>query len=220
MKYVWTHDAFRVGEDGPTHQPIEQEAQIRLMEKLKNHHGENSMLVLRPADAEETTVAWQMALENTTTPSALILSRQNIKNLPGSNYEQALKAKKGAYIVEKDAETPDVVLLASGSEVATLVAGAEKLRAEKGLKLQIVSVISEGVFRNQDAAYQAEVLPVDVPRFGMTAGLPVTLEGLVGANGTVWGLDHFGYSGPYTVLDEKFGFTADNVFNQVVDMLK
>ncbi len=220
VKYVWTHDAFRVGEDGPTHQPIEQEAQIRLMEKLKNHHGENSMLVLRPADAEETTVAWQMALENTTTPSALILSRQNIKNLPGSNYEQALKAKKGAYIVEKDAETPDVVLLASGSEVATLVAGAEKLRAEKGLKLQIVSVISEGVFRNQDKAYQNEVLPVDVPRFGMTAGLPVTLEGLVGANGTVWGLDHFGYSGPYTVLDEKFGFTADNVFNQVVDMLK
>ncbi len=220
VKYVWTHDAFRVGEDGPTHQPIEQEAQIRLMEKLKNHHGANSMLVLRPADAEETTVAWEMALENTTTPSALILSRQNIVNLPGSNYEQALKAKKGAYVVEKDAETPDVVLLASGSEVATLVAGAEKLRAEKGLRIQIVSVISEGVFRNQDEAYQAEVLPVDVPRFGMTAGLPVTLEGLVGANGTVWGLDHFGYSGPYTVLDEKFGFTADNVFNQVVDMLK
>ncbi len=219
VKYVWTHDAFRVGEDGPTHQPIEQEAQIRLMEKLKNHHGDNSMLVLRPADAEETTVAWQMALENTKTPSALILSRQNIKNLPGSNYEQALKAKKGAYIVEKDAGTPDIVLLASGSEVATLVAGAEKLRAEKGLKIQIVSVISEGVFRNQDEAYQTEVLPVDVPRFGMTAGLPVTLEGLVGANGSVWGLDHFGFSGPYTVLDEKFGFTADNVYEQVTKLL-
>ncbi len=219
VKYVWTHDAFRVGEDGPTHQPIEQEAQIRLMEKLKNHHGDNSMLVLRPADAEETTVAWQMAIENTKTPSALILSRQNIKNLPGSNYEQALKAKKGAYIVEKDAGTPDIVLLASGSEVATLVAGAEKLRAEKGLKVQIVSVISEGVFRNQDEAYQTEVLPVDVPRFGMTAGLPVTLEGLVGANGTVWGLDHFGFSGPYTVLDEKFGFTADNVYEQVTKLL-
>ncbi len=219
VKYVWTHDAFRVGEDGPTHQPIEQEAQIRLMEKLKNHHGDNSMLVLRPADAEETTVAWQMALENTKTPSALILSRQNIKNLPGSNYEQALKAKKGAYIVEKDAGAPDIVLLASGSEVATLVAGAEKLRAEKGLKIQIVSVISEGVFRNQDEAYQTEVLPVDVPRFGMTAGLPVTLEGLVGANGSVWGLDHFGFSGPYTVLDEKFGFTADNVYEQVTKLL-
>ena len=219
VKYVWTHDAFRVVEDGPTHQPIEQEAQIRLMEKLKNHHGDNSMMVLRPADAEESTVAWEMALNNTQTPTALILSRQNIKNLPGSNYQQALQAKKGAYIVEKDAEKPDVVLLASGSEVATLVEGAIKLRADKGLKIQIVSVISEGVFRNQDEAYQTEVLPTDVPRFGLTAGLPVTLEGLVGANGAVWGLDHFGYSGPYTVLDEKFGFTAENVFNKVVEML-
>ncbi|TLX72127.1 transketolase [Labilibacter sediminis] len=219
VKYVWTHDAFRVGEDGPTHQPIEQEAQIRLMEKLKNHDGDNSMLVLRPADVEETTVAWEMGLKNTKTPTALILSRQNVKNLPGSNYEQATQAKKGAYIVEKD-ENPDVVLLASGSEVSTLVDGAAKLRAEKGLKVQIVSVISEGLFRNQDAAYQTEVLPVDVPRFGLTAGLPVTLEGLVGQDGAVWGLDTFGYSGPYTVLDEKFGFTADNVFNQVVELLK
>lgn len=220
VKYVWTHDAFRVGEDGPTHQPVEQEAQIRLMEKMKNHHGDNAMLVLRPADAEETTVAWEMALNNTSTPSALILSRQNITNLPGSNYKQALQAKKGAYIVEKDAGTLDAVLVASGSEVATLIAGAEKLRTEKGLKLQIVSVISEGVFRNQDETYQAEVLPADVPRFGLTAGLPVTLEGLVGQNGKVWGLDHFGYSAPYTVLDDKFGFTADNVFNQVVELLK
>jgi len=220
VKYVWTHDAFRVGEDGPTHQPIEQEAQIRLMEKLKNHHGDNSMLVLRPADVEETTVAWEMALNNTNTPTALILSRQNIKNLPESNYEKALQAKKGAYIVEKDDAKPDVVLLASGSEVATLVEGAVKLRAEKGLKVQIVSVISEGLFRNQDKAYQAEVLPADVPRFGLTAGLSVTLEGLVGMNGTVWGLNNFGFSGPYTVLDEKFGFTAENVFNQVVEMLK
>ncbi|MGQ1787966.1 MULTISPECIES: transketolase family protein [unclassified Saccharicrinis] len=219
VKYVWTHDAFRVGEDGPTHQPVEQEAQIRLMEKLKNHHGDNSMMVLRPADAEEGTVAWEMALNNTKTPTALILSRQNIKNLPGSSYEQALQAKRGAYIVEKDAGTPDVVLLASGSEVSTLVEGAAKLREEKGFKIQIVSVISEGVFRNQDEAYQAEVLPVNVPRFGLTAGLPVTLEGLVGAKGSVWGLDHFGYSSPYTVLDEEFGFTGENVFNKVVEMM-
>ena len=220
VKYVWTHDAFRVGEDGPTHQPIEQEAQIRLMEKLKNHHGKNSMLVLRPADSNETTVGWEMALNNTNSPSALILSRQNITNLPGSSYEQAQKAQKGAYIVEKDAGKPDIVLLASGSEVSTLVSGAEKLKAEKGLKVQIVSVISEGLFRNQDKAYQDEVLPVDVPRFGLTAGLPVTLEGLVGSNGSVWGLDHFGYSAPYTVLDEKFGFTGENVFNKVVEMMQ
>ena len=219
VKYIWTHDAFRVGEDGPTHQPIEQEAQIRLLEKLKNHHGDNSMLVLRPADVNEGTVAWKMAMENTKTPTALILSRQNIPNLPGSSYEMALQAEKGAYIVEKDADTPDVVLLASGSEVSTLADGAKLLREQKGLKVNVVSVISEGLFRNQDAAYQTSVLPVDAPRFGMTAGLPVTLEGLVGSNGKVWGLDHFGYSAPYTVLDEKFGFTGQNVFNQVIEML-
>ncbi|SMO61720.1 transketolase [Saccharicrinis carchari] len=219
VKYVWTHDAFRVGEDGPTHQPVEQEAQIRLMEKLKNHDGENSMLVLRPADVQEATVAWEMALKNTSTPTALILSRQNIKDLPGSDYKKASQAKKGAYIVHKDAGVPDVVLLASGSEVSTLVDGAERLRAEKGLKVQIVSVISEGLFRNQDKAYQAEILPLNVPRFGLTAGLPVTLEGLVGANGTVFGLDHFGFSAHYEVLDNKFGFTGENVFNKVVELL-
>jgi len=220
VKYIWTHDAFRVGEDGPTHQPIEQEAQIRLMEKLQNHHGQNSMLVVRPADVNEGTVAWKMAMENTTTPTALILSRQNIPNLPGSSYEMALQAEKGAYIVEKDADTPDVVLLASGSEVATLVDGAKLLREQKGLKVNVVSVISEGLFRTQDVAYQNAILPVATPRFGMTAGLTVTLEGLVGANGKVWGLNHFGYSAPYTVLDKEFGFTGENVFNQVVEMLR
>lgn len=221
VKFVWTHDAFRVGEDGPTHQPVEQEAQIRLMEKLKNHHGANSTLVLRPADAAETTVAWKMALENTTTPSALILSRQNIKNLPaeGDAYESALQAEKGAYIVEAAAGTPDVVLLASGSEVATLVDGAALLREKDGLKVQVVSVPSEGVFRNQPKEYQDAVLPVGVPRFGMTAGLPVTLEGLVGENGKVWGLDSFGFSAPYTVLDEKLGFNGENVYQQVKEML-
>ncbi|MCU4177005.1 transketolase family protein [Carboxylicivirga sp. N1Y90] len=219
VKYVWTHDAFRVGEDGPTHQPIEQEAQIRLMEKLQNHNGENSMLVVRPADVNEGTVAWKMAMENTSTPTALILSRQNINNLPNSSYQNALQAEKGAYIVEKDADTPDIVLLASGSEVSTLVDGAKLLREEKGLKVNVVSVISEGLFRTQDLAYQNEILPVSTPRFGMTAGLPVTLEGLVGANGKVWGLNHFGYSAPYTVLDKEFGFTGENVVKQVTEIL-
>ncbi|MCU4163158.1 transketolase family protein [Carboxylicivirga caseinilyticus] len=219
VKYVWTHDAFRVGEDGPTHQPIEQEAQIRLMEKLQNHHGQNSMLVVRPADADETTVAWKMAMENTNTPTALILSRQNITQLPNGSYQTALQAEKGAYIVEKDADQPDIVLLASGSEVSTLVEGAKLLRAQKGLKVNVVSVISEGLFRNQDATYQEAVLPVNVKRFGMTAGLAVTLEGLVGANGKVWGLNHFGYSAPYTVLDKEFGFTGENVLKQVTELL-
>ena len=158
VKFIWTHDAFRVGEDGPTHEPVEQEAQIRLMEKLKNHKGNNSMLVLRPADANECTVAYKMALENTHTPTAFILSRQNIKNLPGSSYKQALQAQKGAYIVSCDGKY-DVILLASGSEVSTLVEGAELLRKD-GIKLRVVSVPSEGLFRNQSPAYQEEVLPV------------------------------------------------------------
>ncbi|PWJ41900.1 transketolase family protein [Sediminitomix flava] len=214
VKYVWTHDAFRVGEDGPTHQPIEHEAQIRLMERLQNHHGENSMLALRPSDAEETTVAWEMALKNTATPSALILSRQNIKNLPvveGTRCEAAQGARKGAYVVT-DVENPDILLLGSGSEVATLVAGAELLTE---YKVKIVAVPSEGLFRKQDKAYQAEVLPAGVPKLGLTAGLPVTLLELVGENGKVCGLDHFGYSAPAGVLDEKFGFTAAHVANEV-----
>ena len=221
VKYVWTHDAFRVGEDGPTHQPVEQEAQIRLMEKLKNHHGENSMLVLRPADANETTVAWKMALENISTPTALILSRQNITNLPveGNRYQAALQAEKGAYIVQKPDGKPDVVLVASGSEVATLVEGAKLLKEKDGLKVQVVSVPSEGLFRSQSKEYQNNVLPIGIPRFGMTAGLPVTLEGLVGENGKVWGLESFGFSAPYTVLDNKLGFNGENVYNQVKEML-
>ena len=216
VKFIWTHDAFRVGEDGPTHEPVEQEAQIRLMEKLKNHHGKNSMLVLRPADADETTACWKLAMENTDTPSALILSRQNITKLPaGTDYSQAAK---GAYIVAGSDENPDVILVASGSEVATLVAGAELLRAE-GVKVRIVSAPSEGLFRSQCPKYQESVLPKGAKIFGLTAGLPVNLEGLVGANGKVFGLESFGFSAPYKVLDEKLGFTAQNVYDQVKAML-
>lgn len=218
VKFIWTHDAFRVGEDGPTHEPVEQEAQIRLMEKLKNHHGKNSMLVLRPADVQETTVAYQLALENTTTPTGFILSRQNIVDLPGTSYAQASKAAQGAYVVECDGN-PDIVLLASGSEVATLVEGAALLRKD-GIKVRIVSVPSEGLFRSQSAEYQSSVLPVGVKRFGMTAGLPVNLLGLVGENGSIWGLESFGFSAPYKVLDEKLGFTGVNVYNQVKSLLK
>jgi len=221
VKYVWTHDAFRVGEDGPTHQPVEQEAQIRLMEKLKNHSGKNSVMVLRPADSNETTVAWKMAIENTNTPTALILSRQNIENLPvkGNAYESALQAEKGAYIVLKSAERSDVVLVASGSEVSTLVEGAGLLSERDGLKVQVVSAPSEGLFRNQSIEYQESILPTGIPRFGLTAGLPVTLAGLVGENGKTWGLETFGFSAPYKVLDEKLGFNGENVYKQVKEMI-
>ena len=216
VKFIWTHDAFRVGEDGPTHEPVEQEAQIRLMEKLKNHSGKNSMLVLRPADAEETTVCWRLAMENTTTPSALILSRQNIDMLPeGNDYNQA---EKGAYVVAGSDENYDVILLASGSEVSTLEAGAKLLKAD-GINVRVVSVPSEGLFRSQSKEYQQSVLPAGKKKFGMTAGLPVTLEGLVGADGTIWGLESFGFSAPYKVLDEKLGYTGENVYKQVKALL-
>ena len=172
------------------------------------------MLVLRPADAEETTMAWRLALENTSTPSALILSRQDIPALPVQDFEGF---SHGAYIVAKD-DDPQVVLLASGSEVATLLEGAAKLR-EQGIRTQVVSVPSEGLFRKQSKEYQDAVLPPALPRFGMTAGLPVTLQGLVGANGKVWGLSSFGFSAPYKILDQKLGFTADNVCEQVKQIL-
>ncbi len=217
VKYIWTHDAFRVGEDGPTHQPVEQEAQLRLLEHLKNHHGDNSMVVLRPADATETTVAWKIALENKKSPSALILSRQNIKDLPSDNnnrYADALKSEKGAYIVQDCAGEPDVILIASGSEVSTLVEGALLIRKDN-LKVRIISAPSEGLFRNQTEEYRNLLIPENVPVFGLTAGLPITLRGLVGPAGMVFGMDHFGYSAPYKVLDEKFGFTAENVYKQV-----
>lgn len=213
VKYIWTHDAFRVGEDGPTHEPVEQEAQIRLMEKLKNHDGNNSMLVLRPADVHETTVAWKLAYENTQSPTALILSRQNINNLPDNSYTKSLKIEQGGYIV-KDHDAYDVILIASGSEVSTLMEGAELLSRE-GINARVVSVPSEGLFRTQSKQYQDSILPKEALKFGLTAGLSVTLQGLVGDEGYIWGLDSFGFSAPYKVLDEKLGFTPENIFQQV-----
>ena len=221
VKFVWSHDAFRVGEDGPTHQPIEHEAQVRLLEELKNHAGRNSMLVLRPADAAETTVAWKMAMENVHTPTALVLSRQNVTDLPsesGNRFADAMGALKGGYVVAKE-ENPDVVLVGNGSEVSTLVAANELLKA-KGVKAQIVSIPSIGLFLNQDCDYRESVIPSDKPVFGLTAGLPSTLYRVVGANGTVFGLDHFGESAPYKVLDDKFGFTAEKVSMEIEKFLE
>lgn len=221
VRYVWTHDAFRVGEDGPTHQPVEQEAQIRLMEHLKNHHGENSMLVLRPADAIETNIAWKLALGNRTTPTALILSRQNIKTLPATGTtraEAAAMASKGAYIVSGTSAAPDVILVASGSEVATLVE-ADTLLASEGIRTRIVSAPSEGLFRMQDKVYRESVITPGIPVFCLTAGLPVTMLGLAGSDGKVFGLESFGFSASYKVLDEKLGFTGENIANEVKKFL-
>ena len=212
IKFIWSHDAFRVGEDGPTHEPVEQEAQIRLMEKLKNHHGRDSVRVFRPADADETTVCWQMAMENMDTPTALVLSRQNVTKLPTDNdYSQA---RRGAYVVAGSDDDFDIILLASGSEVSTLEAAAELLHKDN-LRVRIVSVPSEGLFRSQTPEYQEKILPHGSKIFGLTAGLPVTLEGLVGAEGRVFGLPSFGFSAPYKVLDEKLGFTGEHIYKEV-----
>ena len=217
--YIWTHDSFRVGEDGPTHQPIEQEAQIRLMEHLHNHHGERSMVVLRPADSEDTIAAWKIALEEQR-PVALILSRQDIKNLPtlsSSRRDEAMQSAKGAYIV-MDSAKPKVVMIASGSEVSTLVEGAELLKKE-GINVRVVDVPSEGLFRDQPKSYQEAVIPQDALRYGMTSGLPVTLLGLVGSMENIHGLNHFGHSAPYKVLDKQFGYNGETVYNEVMKLL-
>ena len=154
-------------------------------------------------------------MENTDSPTGLICSRQNVTNLPeGTNYEEAAK---GSYIV-KDDKDYDVILLASGSEVSTLVAGAELL-AKDGIKTRIVSVPSEGLFRTQSKEYQESVLPTGAKIFGLTAGIPANLYTLVGHNGKVWGMESFGFSAPFKVLDEKLGFNAENVYNQVKEML-
>lgn len=216
VKFIWTHDAFRVGEDGPTHEPVEQEAQIRLMEKLKNHAGRDSVRVFRPADADETTVCWAMAMENTHTPTALILSRQGIAALPAGNDDE--QARKGAYIVAGSDPHPDVILVASGSEVSTLEAGTALLRKD-GIRVRVVSAPSEGLFRTQPTDYQEQVLPHEARIFGLTAGLPVTLLGLVGSRGRIFGMESFGFSAPYKVLDEKLGYTAENVYRQVKSYL-
>ncbi len=225
VKFIWTHDAFRVGEDGPTHEPVEQEAQIRLMEELKNHSGRNSVLVLRPADSAECTVAWKMAMENTLTPTALILSRQNITDLPSQHgndyaarYNDALQAQKGAYILYKD-ENPHMVLVGNGSEVATLVEAANIIKAQQDFKVQIVSIPSIGLFKNQPMEYQNEVIPPHLPAFGLTAGLPSTLHSVVN-NGDIFGLDHFGASAPYKILDQKFGFSPQNIASEIQKTLK
>jgi transketolase len=224
VKYVFTHDSFRVGEDGPTHQPVEQEMQLRLLEQLKNHRGDHSLLVLRPADTAETIASWKIAMENKKSPTALILSRQNIKDIPPrhsvSRLEQARQVFKGAYLCLETAGKPDVILLANGSEVSTLVDCARILETEAGIHASVVSAPSEGLFRLQEKSYRESVIPEGIPVFGLTAGLPVTLQGLAGCMGKVFGLGHFGFSAPYQALDEQFGFTPEKVALEVKAFLK
>lgn len=220
VKYIWTHDSFRVGEDGPTHEPVEQEAQIRLLEEVHNFAGRPSLLALRPADAAESSVCWDMAMHNDASPTALILSRQDIKDLPavsGDRKADAEQARRGGYVVV-DAPDPKLVLVANGSEVSLLCEVAEKLAAD-GVAVRVVSMPSIGLFNEQSAKYRESILPASATHYGLTAGLPSTLRAIRGFNGEVFGLARFGASAPYKVLDEKFGFTADNIYNEVKKVL-
>ncbi|MDR2728317.1 MAG: transketolase [Chitinispirillales bacterium] len=224
VKYIWSHDTFRVGEDGPTHQPIEHEMQVRLLEKMANLHGKRSMLALRPADAAETTAAWKMALENFNGPTALILSRQVMTDLPvktgePSRFLAAQGANKGAYAVI-ECDKPDLILIANGAEVITCIESAEVLAQNNGLKVRVISMPSVGLFKEQSAEYREKLLPLGVPVMGLTAGLPVNFLEAAGPFGKVIGLERFGASAPFNVLEEKFGFTADNVTKQALTYLK
>lgn len=223
VKYVFSHDAFRVGEDGPTHQPVEHEAQVRLLEQMDNLEGHASILVMRPADSAETIACWSMAMENTQSPSVLILSRQDLHDIPamnGNRMVEAHAARHGGYLVKKCEAKPDVTLVANGSEVSLLIDVAAALEA-KGIHANVASVPSIGLFERQTLEYKESVLPTGGTRFGLTAGLPSVLYPLMLDAGKwqVYGLERFGASAPYKVLDEKFGYTTDNITARVLKML-
>ncbi len=223
VKFIWTHDSFRVGEDGPTHEPVEQEAQIRLLEEIKNPTGENSMLVLRPADSAETTVAWKMAMENTETPTGLILTRQDVKDIPsqsGNRYADAQMIQKGGYVIYKD-ENPQIVLVGNGSDVSTLYDAAQILKKDNNIRVMIASIPSTGLFNQQNEEYRNSVIPPQLPQFGLTSGLSSVLRSVVhGAKSKIYGFDRFGASAPYKVLEEKFGFTPENIANKICEFLE
>jgi len=211
--YVFTHDSIALGEDGPTHQPIEHVASLRAIPHLD---------VIRPADANETVYAWKVAIESRTRPTALILSRQNLPTLDRKQYASAENLAKGAYIL-KDADNgkPDVILMASGSEVSLIVEAAEQLKKE-GLQVRLVSFPSWELFEAQDKAYQESVLPKAVTRrLAVEAGVPQGWERYVGDNGNIIAINNeFGVSAPADEALKHFGFTADNVAARAKALVK
>jgi len=206
--YIFTHDSIFVGEDGPTHEPIEQAASLRCMP---------GVTVIRPADTAETIAAWVVALENKSGPTALLLSRQNLDPVH-DNCRKAAGLSKGAYIVT-DVAKPDLLLIASGSEVPTCQKAAATL-AESGIKARVISMPSFELFDAQDKAYRDSILPPSVKkRVVVEAGTTFGWHKYAGDDGIVIGLDHFGASGPYKVLAEKFGFTPENVAAKTAEYL-
>ena len=202
VTYVLTHDSIGLGEDGPTHQPVEHIASLRLIPNLN---------IWRPCDQQETLVAWRSAL-NPGTPTVLALSRQG---LPEQKRDEATRKAiaKGGYILEADGKNPDLNLVATGSEVALITAAAARLR-EEGLRVQVVSMPCLDLYQQQDAAYRAAVLPKGVPTVVVEAGVTLPWRGISGDRGTVIGIDTFGASAPAGELFPLYGLTVDNIIAQ------
>ena len=218
--FLWTHDSFRVGEDGPTHQPIEHEAQLRLLEQVRNFKGKPSLLALRPGDSEEVRVAWKMAMDTVDRPTALVFSRQDLVDSVSDNGDRKANAQgalRGGYVVSGEV-APKLVLLANGSELGLAHQTAELLRAE-GVATRVVSLPSVGLFLEQDAAYRESVLPFGTPVLAITAGLSCVFRGLEGPLGEVVCLERFGASANFKVLDQKFGFTPEAMLGRAKSYL-
>ena len=206
--YVFTHDSVGVGEDGPTHQPIEQTATLRMVPNLD---------VWRPCDSVEAFVAWRTAIEHKATPTALILTRQNLPH-QARDAAQVAAIAKGGYVLKDCAGAPQAVIIATGSEVALAVAAQAKL-AEQGIAVRVVSLPSSFAFEQQDAAYRASVLPRGIPRVAVEAGVTGYWRQYVGLEGAVVGIDRFGECGPATQVFEYLGITADKVVAAVKDVI-
>jgi transketolase len=209
--YVFTHDSIGVGEDGPTHQPVEQLAALRAIPRL---------IVIRPGDANETSVAWQIAIENRACPVALVLTRQNVPTIDRSQFAPAEGLRKGAYVLaDAPGGKPDILLIATGSEVSLALAAREKL-SDQGILARVVSMPSWELFDQQPQAYRDEVLPSSIrARVAVEAGLPHGWHRYVGAAGHVIGVEGFGASAPGNVVMEKFGFTVENVITVAKEQL-
>jgi transketolase len=207
--YVFTHDSIAVGEDGPTHQPIEHVASLRAIPNLT---------VIRPADANETAEAWRMALITCNGPTALILSRQNLPILAGEGYQTGVA--KGAYVVADCEGKPDLILIATGSEVAVTIKAKTELD-KQGVKVRVISMPSWELFDRMPESYRDEILPPDVHRrIAVEAGIPMGWEKYVGSKGTIIGISGFGASAPGNVVMEKYGFTVENIVEKALACLK
>lgn len=210
--YVLTHDSIGLGEDGPTHQPIEHLAALRAMPNLT---------VIRPCDANETVEAWRAALQHSDGPTALILTRQNLPTLDRDKHPSASGLHRGAYVLkDPDGAVPAAILIATGSEVSLALA-AEKMLSQKGIPVRVVSMPSWEMFENQDETYRRQVLPASITvRVAIEAGCPMGWERYVGTTGRVIGLTHFGASAPYQTLYKEFGLTAQAAAEAVEELLE